>query len=111
MQAPAEKVPPLHRMDPFGITLAVPQVRDLWVVISGDYPGLEHRRAQVWSPIICAQRMTEVPQSGHRPRCPIVRFRKRLLVIADAAAQIANPSRKAHLLNRRLISARPWKHI
>ena len=60
MQAPAEKVPPLHRMDPFGITLAVPQVRDLWVVISGDYPGLEHRRAQVWSPIICAQRMTEV---------------------------------------------------
>ena len=34
-----------------------------------------------------------------------------LLVISDAAAQIADPGHEAHLRNRRLVSARPWKHV
>ena len=35
----------------------------------------------------------------------------RLLVIADAAAQIAHLGDETHLLNRRLVGARPWKHV
>src|SRR5580658_9488462 len=34
-----------------------------------------------------------------------------LLVISDAAAQIADPGHQTHLRNRRLVSARPWKHV
>ena len=34
-----------------------------------------------------------------------------LLVISDAAAQIADPGREAHLRNRRLVSAWPRKHV
>jgi hypothetical protein len=34
-----------------------------------------------------------------------------LLVIADAAAQIAHLGDETHLLNRRLVGARPWKHV
>src|ERR1700747_390359 len=34
-----------------------------------------------------------------------------LLVIADAAAQIAHLSDEAHLRNRRLVCAGPWKHV
>ena len=43
--------------------------------------------------------------------CPIVVFENRLLVIADAAAQITYPGCEAHLRNRRLVSAWPWKHV
>jgi hypothetical protein len=34
-----------------------------------------------------------------------------LLVIADAAAQIANPGREAHLWNWRLVGTGPYKHV
>jgi hypothetical protein len=34
-----------------------------------------------------------------------------LLVIADAAAQIANPGREAHLWNWRLVGTGPYKRI
>ena len=34
-----------------------------------------------------------------------------LLVIPDAATQVADPGHQAHLRNRRLVSAGPWKHV
>src|SRR5262245_57486638 len=34
-----------------------------------------------------------------------------LLVIANAATQIAHLGDETHLLNRRLVGARPWKHV
>ena len=34
-----------------------------------------------------------------------------LLVMADTATQIARLCDKTHLLNRRLVGARPWKHV
>src|SRR5580704_15892768 len=36
---------------------------------------------------------------------------ERLLVIADAAAQIANPSHEAYLRNRFCVGTRLWKHV
>src|ERR1700688_4952224 len=44
-------------------------------------------------------------------RRKIVGFERDLLVIADAAAQIAHPRDEAHLRNRRRGRARLWKHI
>src|SRR5271163_3951743 len=54
------------------------------------------------------------PQVTALPRSEFERgiVEDRLLVIADAAAQIvADPGYEAHLRNRRLVGARSWKHI
>ena len=49
---------------------------------------------------------------GHRSRCPIVDLGNGLLlVIADAAADIADLGYEAHLRNRRLVGTWPRKHI
>jgi hypothetical protein len=53
-----------------------------------------------------------VSGGGTAAGCPIVDLGNGLLlVIADAATQIADPGCEAHLRNRRLVSAWPRKHV
>jgi hypothetical protein len=61
---------------------------------------------------MCSKPKNKAMQLGHRSRCPNVDFGNGLLlVIADAAAQIADPGCQANLRDRRLVSTWPWKHV